>query len=123
MTDVSFTLNGQPTQVAVEPKESLLHALRGQCGIKSTKNGCEPQGQCGCCLAIVGGNPKVTCAMPAKKAEGKEILTLEGIPADERDMYPYDVRASQVRWTWRARIAVYAVARGVVTSGWTRDPG
>lgn len=86
-TDLSFTLNGQATQVSVDPKESLLHALRNQCGITSTKNGCEPQGQCGCCLAIVGGNPKVTCAMKAKKAEGKEILTLEGIPAEERDMY------------------------------------
>ena len=62
---VEFTLNGQPTQVEAQPKESLLHALRTQCGVTSTKNGCEPQGQCGCCLAIVGGNPKVTCAMPA----------------------------------------------------------
>jgi len=84
---VEFTLNGNPTSVEAQEKESLLHALRNQCGIVSTKNGCEPQGQCGCCLAIVGGNPKVTCAMPAKKAQGKEILTLEGVSQEERDLY------------------------------------
>lgn len=83
---VEFTLNGAPTTVEVDAKESLLHALRHRCGITSTKNGCEPQGQCGCCLAIIDGNAKVTCAMPAKKAAGKSILTLEGVPQEERDL-------------------------------------
>ncbi len=84
---VEFTLNGEPRSVDVEEGESLLHALRERCDVKSTKNGCEPQGQCGCCLAIVGGNAKVTCAMKAKKAAGKEILTLEGVSQEERDLF------------------------------------
>ena len=69
------------------PGESLLQALRTQCGISSVKNGCEPQGQCGCCLAIVDGGPKVTCAMPAEKAAGKEITTLEGVSQEERALF------------------------------------
>jgi len=84
---LDFTLNGESRSVDVEEGESLLQALRGRCGVSSTKDGCAPQGQCGCCLAIVGGNPKVTCAMPARKAAGKDVLTLEGVGAEERDLF------------------------------------
>ncbi|MGE0707917.1 MAG: selenium-dependent xanthine dehydrogenase [Planctomycetota bacterium] len=84
---VEFKLNGETTQVETSEGESLLHVLRERCGITSTKNGCEPQGQCGCCMAIVNGAPKVTCALPAAKCEGREVLTLEGVPAAERDIY------------------------------------
>ncbi|MDP3774039.1 MAG: selenium-dependent xanthine dehydrogenase [Gemmatimonadales bacterium] len=83
---IQFTLNGQKRQVAPRPGESLLETLRERCGITSPKDGCSPQGQCGCCLALVDGNPKVTCAMPAGAADGKEVLTLEGVGAEERSL-------------------------------------
>lgn len=86
MSDVSFTLNGQPVQIDPRPGETLLEALRGRCGILSTKDGCSPQGQCGCCLAVVDGAAKTTCAMPAHKAAGREIVTLEGVSAVDRDL-------------------------------------
>ena len=76
---VDFTLNGKPRSIEARSGESLLHALRAQCGILSLKNGCEPQGQCGCCLALVDGKPKVSCAVPAEKVDGAEVLTLEGV--------------------------------------------
>ena len=84
---VQFKLNGNVQTIEPRPGESLLQALRDQCGIRSTKDGCEPQGQCGCCLALIDGNPKVTCAIPAEKAAGKEVLTLEGIGDSELDLY------------------------------------
>jgi len=86
VTTIDFTLNGRA--VAVEPRddESLLETLRDRCGVRSTKDGCAPQGQCGCCLALVGGKAVTTCATPAKKAAGKEILTLEGLDDAERTM-------------------------------------
>ena len=56
---VAFTLNGTPRQVATRPGESLLEVLRERCGITSLKDGCRPQGQCGCCLALVDGQAKV----------------------------------------------------------------
>ena len=69
---VEIKLNGESVSVEPEKGESLLHALRESCGMRSLKNGCEPQGQCGCCLALVNGKPKVTCAIPAKKCDGRE---------------------------------------------------
>ncbi len=83
---IRFTLNGTPREVEPRPGESLLETLRERCGIVSVKDGCSPQGQCGCCLALIDGNPKVTCAMPAGKADGASIVTLDGIPANERDL-------------------------------------
>ena len=86
MTDVSFSLNGKPVEISARPKETLLEALRGRCGVISTKDGCSPQGQCGCCLALVDGKAKTTCAMPAAKAEGREVITLEGVDEKEREL-------------------------------------
>jgi xanthine dehydrogenase molybdenum-binding subunit len=80
MNTVEFTLNGSTRRVTARPGASLLDVLREQCGITSIKNGCAPQGQCGACLAIIDGQAKVTCAMPAEAAHGRDILTLEGLP-------------------------------------------
>ena len=84
MVTLNFTLNGRPVTVEPRDDESLLETLRERCGVRSTKDGCSPQGQCGCCLAIVGGRAVTTCAMPASKAAGQEILTLEGLSEAER---------------------------------------
>jgi xanthine dehydrogenase molybdenum-binding subunit len=81
-----FTLNGEAREIESAPDESLLEVLRTRCGVFSTKDGCQPQGQCGCCLALVNGAPKVTCAVPAEKVEGREVLTLEGVDRGEREM-------------------------------------
>ena len=86
MSLITFTLNGVARTVGTRPGESLLEVLRHRCGIVSLKDGCAPQGQCGCCLALIDGNPKMTCAVPAVKAQGAEILTLEGVSAEERDV-------------------------------------
>nr|MCH9684402.1 molybdopterin-dependent oxidoreductase [Deltaproteobacteria bacterium] len=86
MTEVSFTLNGKPKQISPGQGETLLEALRGRCGVISAKDGCSPQGQCGCCLALVDGAAKTTCALPATKAEGRDILTLEGVSEEEREL-------------------------------------
>ena len=82
---IDFVLNGTPRQVDVRSDEWFLHTLRERCGVTSLKDGCSPQGQCGCCVALVDGNAKATCAMPAKVANGKTIVTLDGLPAAERE--------------------------------------
>jgi len=86
MQTIRFTLNGEPKSVEIREGESLLETLRARCGIYSTKDGCQPQGQCGCCLALIDGLPKVTCAVPAERVAGKEVLTLEGLSEDERQL-------------------------------------
>ncbi len=84
MQTVSFTLNGAERRVPIDEGESLLETLRNRCDVLSTKDGCQPQGQCGCCLALVDGRPKVTCAVPAASAAGKRVLTLEGLSEEDR---------------------------------------
>ncbi|MEC7583982.1 MAG: selenium-dependent xanthine dehydrogenase [Planctomycetota bacterium] len=84
MTQIDFTLNGSATSIDPADGESMLDALRERCGITSTKDGCQPQGRCGCCLALVNGRPVVTCAVPASRAAGKQITTLEGLDEAER---------------------------------------
>src|SRR4029079_5826039 len=66
---------------------SLLEALREGCGVISPKDGCSPQGQCGCCTVIVDGRAVVACAVPAKSVIGKTVLTLEGFSELERDTF------------------------------------
>ena len=81
-----FTLNGTRRDLEVVQGESLLDALRERCGVTSPKDGCQPQGQCGCCLVLVDGQPKTSCAVGAESALGKDVLTLEGLSEEERAM-------------------------------------
>ncbi|HSL59315.1 MAG TPA: molybdopterin cofactor-binding domain-containing protein [Acidimicrobiales bacterium] len=81
----TFRLNG--TDVTVGANPHLLAALREELGVTSPKDGCSPSGQCGCCTVIVDGKARVACQTSLDKAEGTDVLTLEGLPADERDRY------------------------------------
>ncbi|MBP1642610.1 MAG: selenium-dependent molybdenum hydroxylase 1 [Acidobacteria bacterium] len=87
VAEIAFSLNGVGHRVEIAPGETLLETLRERCGVVSTKDGCAPQAQCGCCLALVDGNPKTTCAVPAQKADGATILTWEGVPDAERALF------------------------------------
>jgi xanthine dehydrogenase molybdenum-binding subunit len=84
---VHFELNGESRRAEIHPGESLLEVLRGELRCTTLKDGCAPQGQCGCCLALVDGRPKNSCAVPAEKVEGKSVLTLEGVSEDEKKLY------------------------------------
>jgi selenium-dependent xanthine dehydrogenase len=86
MRAITFELNGAIREVQPRPGESLLETLRERCGIRSVKDGCRPQAQCGCCLALVDGSPRTTCATPAEKAHGTRIVTLEGLEPEEREL-------------------------------------
>ncbi|HEX6140091.1 MAG TPA: selenium-dependent xanthine dehydrogenase [Candidatus Limnocylindria bacterium] len=79
-----LTLNGEPLAVEMPPGASLLELLREGCGLRSMKDGCAPEGSCGACTVIVDGRPVVSCAQPAERFAGREVLTLEGLPAESR---------------------------------------
>src|SRR5438552_3066816 len=83
---VSFTLNGVVATVS-DDHPHLLAALREELDITSPKDGCSPSGQCGCCTVLVDGKAVVACQMSLTRAAGKSIVTLEGLPEDERDCY------------------------------------
>jgi aerobic-type carbon monoxide dehydrogenase small subunit (CoxS/CutS family) len=61
---------------------SLLDALRDHLGARSVKDGCSPQGQCGCCTVLVDGTPRVACVTPVRRVAGRSVTTAEGLDAD-----------------------------------------
>jgi aerobic carbon-monoxide dehydrogenase small subunit len=79
---VSFTVNGEPREIAVAPNRSLLDALRSEAGLTGTKKGCDV-GECGSCTVIMDGRPVNACLVLAMEAEGSEITTVEGLQAPD----------------------------------------
>ena len=80
-----FVLDGD--EVSVEPLAgtqgvghgSLLEVLRDRLGVRSAKDGCSPQGQCGCCTVWVDGQPRVACVTPAVRVAGRSVTTVAGL--------------------------------------------
>lgn len=81
---ISFTVDGRAVDVA-DDGASLLEVLRDRLGITSPKDGCSPQGQCGCCTVLVDGAPRVACVTPARRVRGRSITTLDGLEPRVRD--------------------------------------
>jgi xanthine dehydrogenase molybdenum-binding subunit len=85
-TRISFRVNGRDVSVSADHPH-LLAALRDELDITSPKDGCSPSGQCGCCTVMIDGKAQVSCTYALSKAEGKDIVTLEGIGDEEREKY------------------------------------
>ena len=77
---ISFTLNGETTEVAFAPHKTLLEVLREDLGLTGTKHGCE-LGECGTCTVLVDGRSILSCLMLGLDAEGREVTTIEGMGA------------------------------------------
>src|SRR5712692_2912913 len=84
---VSFTLNGAPCRKKVTAGTTLMDLLRDECDLISPKNGCSPQGQCGCCTVLLDGKATLSCIMPSAKVAQKQVMTLEGMGEAEREIY------------------------------------
>ncbi len=83
---LQMTLNGKSVQVEVEPEEMLAHVLREKLGLIGTKLGCE-EGECGACTVLVDGQAILGCIYPALKAQGREVITVEGLSSG-RALHP-----------------------------------
>ena len=81
-----LTVNGQPRELQVEPRVSLLDALREQLGLTGSKKGCD-QGTCGACTVWVDGRRVLACLTLAVTCEGRQVTTIEGLAA-EGDLHP-----------------------------------
>ena len=82
MPKIDFTLNGKPVTASYEPGMNFLDVLREECDVVSAKNGCAPEGTCGCCTVLVDGRPVMSCLRKPELMEGHEVVTLEGIEPD-----------------------------------------
>ena len=80
---LSLTINGRVQTVAVEPRVTLLRALRNHLGLTGAKEVCE-RGACGGCTVLLDGAPICACLLLAVDAVGHEITTVEGLGAPDR---------------------------------------
>ena len=79
---IELKVNGKVTKVAVEPRTTLLRALREHLDLTGTKEGCD-RGQCGACTVLLDGAPVLACSMLVLDARGHEITTVEGLAEGE----------------------------------------
>jgi isoquinoline 1-oxidoreductase subunit alpha len=78
---VTLDVNGKKYEVSVTPDTPLLWVLREELQLIGTKFGCG-EGICGACTVHVGGHPVRSCVTPVENMQGKEIVTIEGLPED-----------------------------------------
>jgi aerobic-type carbon monoxide dehydrogenase small subunit (CoxS/CutS family) len=102
---VTFLLNGASVSVRDDQGTSLLDALREQVRCRSVKDGCSPQGQCGCCTVWVDGAARVACVTAVRRVAGRSVTTVEGLDPELR-----------TRWT-RAFVDAGASQCGFCTPG------
>ena len=75
---ITLQINGQSKKLNVEPRVTLLDALRNRLDLTGAKKVCD-RGTCGACTVLVDGQPVYSCSMLAVEAEGRKITTIEGI--------------------------------------------
>ena len=85
-TDVSMTVNGSPRTLRVEPRTTLLDALRNELGLTGPKKSCD-RGECGACTVHVEGRRILPCMTLAAMHDGHRITTIEGLESDG-DLHP-----------------------------------
>src|SRR4029079_12434334 len=83
VSELELHVNGQVVSVS-DYGSSLLEVLRDRLGFLSVKDGCSPQGQCGCCTVLVDGQPRVSCVTPARRVDGRAVSTIEGLADADR---------------------------------------
>jgi xanthine dehydrogenase YagT iron-sulfur-binding subunit len=79
---VDFTINGLRQTLTIDPRTTLLDALREHCGLTGTKKGCD-QGQCGACTVIVNGQRINSCLSLAVMHANDKVITIEGLAQGE----------------------------------------
>ncbi|HVW56018.1 MAG TPA: (2Fe-2S)-binding protein [Rhizobiaceae bacterium] len=83
----SLTVNKQPHRLALDPRTSLLDALRDEIGLTGTKKGCD-HGQCGACTVLVNGMRVLSCMSFAVMNDGRDVTTIEGLESPSGELHP-----------------------------------
>ena len=86
MVSLTMTLNGEQVTIEVGPDALLVDVLRDQLELTGTKEACG-EGECGACTVLLDGEPVTSCLVPALKAQGREVMTVEGL-ASGGELHP-----------------------------------
>lgn len=84
---LSFTVNGEPVTVEIEPHLTLLQLLREKFELTGTKEGCG-MGECGACTVLLDGKTVNSCIFPAMEVEGRRVTTIEGLTDVQGNLHP-----------------------------------
>ena len=84
MPSITFNLNGKSVTAPYEPGMHFLQVLREECGVVSVKDGCAPEGTCGCCVVLIDGTPAMSCLRKPEQMNGRDVVTVEGLPDSTR---------------------------------------
>jgi carbon-monoxide dehydrogenase small subunit len=103
--DVTLSINGRGYTIRIEPRKTLVDAIRDDCGQTGTHIGCE-HGVCGACTVVIDGEAVRSCLMFAVQVEGKDIRTVEGL-----------AKGSELHPLQRAFIANHGLQCGFCTPG------
>jgi carbon-monoxide dehydrogenase small subunit len=80
---IKFELNGKQIELSISPGITLLKMLRDKLGLTGTKEGCS-KGDCGACTVILNKKAVASCILPAEKANGAKLETIEGLCIEEK---------------------------------------
>ena len=84
---ITLNINGIAREVVAKPDKTLLDVLRDDLELTGAKESCDQIGECGACTVIADGRPVLSCLMLALDAEGKDIVTVEGLSKGE-ELHP-----------------------------------
>lgn len=88
---LQLEINGQPHTMQVDPRVTLLDALREHLTLTGTKKGCD-QGQCGACTVLINGKRVLSCLTLAAQANGQSVTTIEGLAQADGTLHPVQTR-------------------------------
>jgi len=84
---IRFVLNGESTEIEIEPHLTLLQLLRDRVGLTGTKEGCG-MGECGACTVLLDGKTVNSCIFPAMEVDEKSVTTIEGLTDAQGNLHP-----------------------------------
>jgi len=85
--DAIQNVNGRAYPVEIEPDRNLLSVLRGEVGLTGAKEGCDDS-ECGACMVLLDDQPVNSCSYLALQADGREIVTIEGLAGEGGELHP-----------------------------------
>ncbi|MCX8023061.1 MAG: (2Fe-2S)-binding protein [Syntrophorhabdaceae bacterium] len=85
--DIVLKINNETHRITVDSRRTLLEVIREEIGLTGTKEMCN-KGDCGSCTVLLDGRPVLSCMMLAVEADGKEILTIEGLAGEKNSLHP-----------------------------------